>query len=103
MDFIAFQLSFYEWFLNSQQVIDSWQEQLVSVRKSALEFLWEEQHATQLPTEDLRWDKLATFAQKLQNIAIAIGLMSGIIMWKIMFDIVFSLKKSIHDVKEFIT
>jgi hypothetical protein len=102
MELFAFQLTFYEWMLQSQQFITTWQEQLQWVRDSALELLGKEQHATDIPQEDISMNKLQEQAIKLQNIARSVWWIVGILIWKILFDIVFWIKKSIQDVKEFI-
>ena len=102
MELFAFQLTFYERMINSQQLIWAWQDQLAGVRNSALEFLWKEQQANNMPLEDVSKDLLSEQAKKLQKIAIWIWIGWGLLVRKIMFDIVFWCKKSIQDIKEFI-
>ena len=103
MELFAFQLTFYERMINSQQLLDAWQDQLAGVRNSALEFLWKETEGTTMAVEEISKDRLSEQAKKLQKIAIWIWIGWGLLVWKIMFDIAISIKKSIQDFKEFIT
>lgn len=103
--FLDFQIVFYKWFLQAGEQAHGVKEYAWDLVNSARDFLWIEWWKELVQQNDTVMDieeKIQGFQSQLQFISTVIWWWVGIMVYKIWFDLVFWIKKTIHDIKSFI-
>lgn len=105
-DILDMQVLLYKWLLQAQQYTHEATNVAWTAISQAGEWLWlvEETEKTYiLDTELLHiTEKLVIYTEQLQQIAMIIWVVMGGITYKILFDIVFGIRKHITQLKQFI-
>lgn len=99
---LSFQIHLYERLLQTQQTLAESKHELQGIRESALSLFWNEQHATTLPPADTFAEHIQLRTTKIHTIAFSLSSLMSILIFKVLFDIVFSMKKIIRDINDFV-